>query len=282
MTYISEINQTVASNTSQSPSAADNSAVMGKQDFLTLLVAQLQNQDPLNPDDPTEFTAQLAQFSSLEQLFTLNEGMAELAAAQTGSQRLSALSLIGKEVTYFSSDFQFNGEPVELGYQLDGLASDVQLIIQTSGGATVKTIQASDLTPGNHFLSWDGTDMNNIPVAHGDYKVILQASSSGENSTIAAAPLIRSEVTGVDLSTTGEGTHLLTQAGEVSLRDILGVYDTPSVTGSSQDETESASSLGTAATETASAVNTVADTMNALTGTNSNAPTDDEQSATVN
>ena len=69
--YIDSINQAATASTGKSTAKKDDDAVMGKQDFLSLLVAQLQNQDPLNPDDPTEFTAQLAQFSSLEQLFTL-------------------------------------------------------------------------------------------------------------------------------------------------------------------------------------------------------------------
>ncbi len=67
--YIDSINQATTASLGISTAKNSNDAVMGKEDFLTLLVAQLQNQDPLNPDDPTEFTAQLAQFSSLEQLF---------------------------------------------------------------------------------------------------------------------------------------------------------------------------------------------------------------------
>ena len=64
---------------------------LGKEDFLTLLVAQLQNQDPMNPEDATEFTAQLAQFSSLEQLFNINENMEDLALAQQQSDRFSTM-----------------------------------------------------------------------------------------------------------------------------------------------------------------------------------------------
>jgi len=78
--------------------ATSGADIMGKEDFLTLLVAQLQNQDPMNPDDPTEFTSQLAEFSSLEQLFNLNESIDGLADVQQKSDRLSSMELIGKEV----------------------------------------------------------------------------------------------------------------------------------------------------------------------------------------
>ena len=108
--YIDVLGQaTTASNASGSTSAADDQNSMGKEDFLTLLVAQLQNQDPLNPDDPTEFTAQLAQFSSLEQLFTLNESMDNLVASNASSDRLSTLATIGKEVAYHGDTFEYAG-----------------------------------------------------------------------------------------------------------------------------------------------------------------------------
>lgn len=202
-------------------SVAKNADIMGKEDFLTLLVAQLKNQDPLNPDDPTEFTAQLAQFSSLEQLYNLNDSMQGLAVAQTNSERLSALSLIGQSVSYNGSAFTFDGNPVEVGYQLDGTAANVTLSIQNETGQTVSTLQAAptELGAGNHFITWDGTDQNGNPVANGQYKIVLQASAGGEYASIASAPLIRSVVTGVDMS----NGMLTTRDGEVLLKNVLKV-----------------------------------------------------------
>jgi flagellar basal-body rod modification protein FlgD len=195
---------------------------MGKEDFLTLLVAQLKNQDPLNPDDPTEFTAQLAQFSSLEQLYNLNDSMQALATAQGNSEKLTALSLIGQSVSYNGSAFTFDGMPVELGYQLDGTAANVTLSIQNENGQTVHTLQApsTELAAGNHFITWNGIDQNGTPVANGKYKIVLQASAAGENTSIAAASLVRSEVTGVDMS----NGMLTTKDGEVLLMNILKVF----------------------------------------------------------
>ncbi|MBU0665447.1 MAG: flagellar hook assembly protein FlgD [Proteobacteria bacterium] len=204
-------------------STAANTSIMGKEDFLILLVAQLKNQDPLNPEDPTAFTAQLAQFSSLEQLTNLNKSMEGLTTAQANSERLSALSLIGKNISYNGSAFNFEGQPVEMGYQIDGTASSVTLSIQNSEGKTVNTIQASaaELGAGNHFITWDGTDQNGNLVANGKYKIVLQANAAGENSSIAAAPLIKSEVTGVDLSS----GMITTKDGEVLFMNIIGVSE---------------------------------------------------------
>lgn len=216
--------QTAATSgsTSSSSSTGTSTEVMGKQDFLTLLVAQLKNQDPLNPSDPTQFTAQLAQFSSLEQLTNLNTSMGDMVSATNNSTKISALGMIGKEVTFTGSSFKYDSAPVQLGYTLDGAASQVQLLIQDSTGQPVQTLNGTDLTKGNHTLVWNGLNQNGTAVPAGTYKVIIQAK--GIDSTgVAASPFIKSEVTGVDLS--GTGTALLnTKAGDVDFSKILGAY----------------------------------------------------------
>jgi flagellar basal-body rod modification protein FlgD len=212
--YIESINQATTASTAKTTGKGKDETVMGKQDFLTLLVAQLQNQDPLNPDNPTEFTAQLAQFSSLEQLFTLN--------ATANSDRLSTLGTIGKKVAYNGSSFNFTGEPVEIGYQLDGPASSVSLSLQLNG-TTVTTLQGKELGEGNHYLTWDGLNKDGVMAGPGKYTIVIEAkAATGE--TVAAAPLIKSEVIGVDLGGDSGGT-LQTKAGEIAFNSILGVYE---------------------------------------------------------
>ena len=81
-----------------STTTSTNATVMGKDDFLSLLVAQLQNQDPLNPSDSTEFTAQLAQFSSLEQLQNINDTLAGFEVYQSTLNNIQSSNFIGKTV----------------------------------------------------------------------------------------------------------------------------------------------------------------------------------------
>lgn len=221
MSYIDVINQAATAQTQADKKKDSSRDIMGKEDFLTLLVAQLKNQDPMNPDEPTEFTAQLAQFSSLEQLFNLNDSMAGVAQAVSNSQKLSALGLIGKEVAYFDGTFAYTGGPMQLGYSLDGNATSVTLQIRRDG-ATVATLNGTDLTKGNHFLTWDGLDNRGLPAAAGDYTIVIEAAAA--SGSIAAAPLVRSEVTGVDLEA-GTGGLLFTKAGQVSVSEIKGVYE---------------------------------------------------------
>jgi flagellar basal-body rod modification protein FlgD len=246
--YIDVIGQaTTASNASGSTSATDDQNSMGKEDFLTLLVAQLQNQDPLNPDDPTEFTAQLAQFSSLEQLFTLNESMNNLVASNASSDRLSTLSTIGKEVAYHGDTFEYAGTPVEIGYQLDGVADSITLSLQQKG-ATVATLRGTDLREGSHFLTWDGLTDDGKIAPIGDYRVVISAKAV-DGESVGAAPLVKSEVTGVDMEGESGGT-LITQSGSVNFKDILGVYEPGSrlnITAANKEEESAEDTLDTVA-----------------------------------
>ena len=113
MTDVSALAAVSTSTKSTAGKSADLSQQIGKTEFLTLLVAQLHNQDPLNPQDPTEFTAQLAQYSSLEQQFATNAHLAKMSESSGDVQRLTALTLIGKEVVAESKDFTLAPSPVE-------------------------------------------------------------------------------------------------------------------------------------------------------------------------
>ncbi len=220
--YIEAISQAATTSSNQSVAKSTKDTAMGKEDFLTLLVAQLQNQDPLNPDDPTEFTAQLAQFSSLEQLFTLNESMDKFVASNANADRFTTLNTIGKDVAYHTGDFDYTTGAVEVGYTLDGIASEVNLSLQLNG-ATIASFKGTDLDQGNHFFTWDGLTKDGNQAGSGNYKIVLQAKAANGES-IGVAPLIKSEVTGVDLK--GEsGGVLITKAGEVAFNSILGVYE---------------------------------------------------------
>jgi flagellar basal-body rod modification protein FlgD len=245
-----------STSTTSGSSTKKSTDIMGKQDFLTLLVTQLKNQDPLNPDDPTEFTAQLAQFSSLEQLTNLNESMTGLVTSTDNATKLSALSLIGKQVTFTGSSFKYNGEPVQLGYTLDGPASEVQLLIQDSNGKTLQTLNGTELTKGNHPLTWNGLDQNGNKMPSGSYKVVIQAK--GVDSTgVAASPIITSEVTGIDMSTSVSAI-LNTKAGDVDFTKILGVLSLGGSSTSTQSKTTTATDQSSQTAATAAATDAAA------------------------
>ena len=255
MTTISQLNDTTSTTKT---TASEKSNTLGQDQFLTLLVAQLQNQDPLNPADATEFTAQLAQYSQLEQLFNLNDAMEGLTEAQTNAQKISALSLMGKEVVVEDSQFTYDGNPTELGYTVDGTASRISLDIQNSSGRTVATINATDLKEGEHFVTWNGRDNNGNALEKGTYKIVINATSAEDGGTVTVAPLVRATVTGVDLS--GSEPMVVTANGEFKISSVHGAYDkaaSTTTTNTSDSETaaqqEATAATGSAVAETAAA-----------------------------
>ncbi|RME36354.1 MAG: flagellar hook assembly protein FlgD [Deltaproteobacteria bacterium] len=184
--------------------AADNSIsgkALGKEDFLRLLVAQLQNQDPLDPADPTQFTAQLAQFSSLEQMFNMNKSLQGLSSLSGDMERLSALGLIGREVVANSDIFEYQGQPVRIGYQLPVQATEISFHIVNANNQTVATLTDASPTPGEHFYLWDGTTNAGNPLPEGSYRLVVNARDA-DGKTIETDPLVRTRVDGVQ---TGDG-----------------------------------------------------------------------------
>jgi len=226
--------------TSGSKSAALSNEI-GKTEFLTLLVAQLQNQDPLNPQDPTEFTAQLAQYSSLEQQFAMNAHLAKMSESSVDVQRLTALSLIGKEVVAESGELTLAPSPDaelsrrlgytpgvldgQLGYRLESAATEVELNIFNDQKVLVAPVQTPPAAAGDHFVSWDGKGFSGNLLPAGNYTVEVKAKNAaaagGEATEVNASGLIRGTVTGVQID--AAGNELMTTAGAVSQAAISNV-----------------------------------------------------------
>ncbi len=286
MTYIPGISQGYTATDQAAKTSASTTTdkqtnkkeqTLGQDDFLTLLVAQLQNQDPLNPTDTTEFTSQLTEYSQLEQLFNLNDSMDELAQGQNNSERISALSMIGKDVLVEGSSFQLGEGTTEIGYKVDGTASEIQLHIQDSTGQRVATLNATELTNGYHSITWQGVDESGEHLQPGEYSIVIESQSSAESGTVGVSPLVRADVTGVDLG--DGGAILITDVGEFSMTDIHGVYEANSSesglkndgqTTDTENSDENASTSSTDGSEivgeAASAVQTVQDAADTVNG----------------
>ena len=162
---------------------ATSNQALGKDDFLKLLVTQLQNQDPLNPMDNTAFTAQLAQFSSLEELQNLNSGLAALSLSQKAIHNTQALALIGQQVSAPGDTIALSGAAAEsLDYELAADAADVAVYLYDSAGNLAASRSMGALSEGRHTFQWDGTDDSGATLADGTYKaVVLAADASGNN-----------------------------------------------------------------------------------------------------
>lgn len=197
-----------------------SSQELGKDDFLRLLVSQLENQDPLNPSDPTEFTAQLAQYSSLEQMTNINENIEDLGGAKDEIGRMSALSLIDRRVTAETDTLRFEGQPVEIGFKFDDPAESASVTIRDENGSVVDTQEISDPQDGNNFLQWDGTDSDGGRLPEGEY-MIEAVGLDADGDEIQGTTMAETMVTGADFS--GSGNTVLTAGGPLELSEVVKV-----------------------------------------------------------
>ncbi len=176
---------TVNTNTSVNSAASQASLSTLNQDFdqfLRLLTTQLQNQDPLNPMDSSEFTNQLVQFSQVEQQIKMNDQMSSLLAFQTLNLTAVGLSFIGKNVEVSDDKFHMDGTTgAKMSYVMPEGAAKGTIAITDADGKTVYKADA-DLTAGTHAFTWDGKDENGIAVPAGTYTLKVSAMDEKNNS----------------------------------------------------------------------------------------------------
>lgn len=186
--------------TALTPASAPANNTLGQEAFLQLLVTQLRNQDPLNPQDGAAFVAQLAQFSSVEQLTTLNtqigaqgSTLSGIASALGGGQStqnplLGAASLIGRTAET-SGGFASLGKDgdASLTFRLGNDAASGQLVVRNASGEVVRRVQFDALEAGERALSWDGLNDKGVRVPEGTYTYTVEALSSSGTVVSASA-----------------------------------------------------------------------------------------------
>ena len=213
-----EINSSAASGALLSTAQSN---VMGKDDFLNLLITQLQNQDPLNPTDSTEFTAQLAQFSSLEQLGNVNENLTELKHFQASINNSQAVALIGKAITAAGNSIQLTDDgAVQCDFSLDSDAAVVVANIYDSTGKFVADFESRNLSEGQHALFWDGLDNQGNRMANGNYTFeILAADAKGRD--IRSTTFFSGTVERVTFE--NDTSYLMSGNQKIALADVVEV-----------------------------------------------------------
>ncbi|WP_281990595.1 flagellar hook assembly protein FlgD [Sulfitobacter geojensis] len=161
---------TNASNTSLSQLGDDYNK------FLTLLTAQISNQDPLAPVDSTQFVAQLAQLSQVEQAVQTNSQLETLNTQVSALMNLGGTDLLGREVSITSNVMDLENGSVDSTYVLGAGAVDVSARITDPLGRVVRTLEGLSTTAGQQIaLDWDGTDDDGTPMLEGAYTVEIVA-----------------------------------------------------------------------------------------------------------
>lgn len=194
---------------------------LGQQEFLQLLVAQLQNQDPVNPMDGAQFASQLAQFNSVEQLIGVNEGLGQLAVSQdlmgASLTNSMAASLTGKEVRALSNKIALSSDgSAEVNYKLYDSATEVEVVVRTASGAEVRRESFSGVPSGDNSWKWDGLDNNGDRMGEGEYSIEIIAKN-GDNNVSALTFL---EGFASKVRYTSQGVYLSVNGIDIPIGDV--------------------------------------------------------------
>lgn len=151
------------------------------QAFLTLLTAQVQYQDPLEPVDGTEFVAQLAQLTQVEQSVRSNDQLETLTAQLTGAINVAGADFLGRNAQVDSNQIVLGANGGEAHYQLAGDAASVKADIIDPLGRVVRTIESLPTAGGErHTLTWDGLDNAGVSQLEGSYTVAITAIDTAD------------------------------------------------------------------------------------------------------
>lgn len=219
---MSTVNNDVSSNAFitalQNPTPTttnSSSSTMGKDAFLQLLVTQMKNQNPLDPQDNTQFVSQLAQFSSLESMQNLTASVDSISTSYQSSQALQASSLVGRSVivnagaTYVDPAKGMSGQVV-----IPAATTATTIKISDSSGVVVDTIDLGPQKAGTTDFSWDGKNSAGTTLAAGNYSFVANGTVSGTGTALTT--YLPATVNSVTTAASG-GTMTLNLAGGTSI-----------------------------------------------------------------
>jgi flagellar basal-body rod modification protein FlgD len=176
---MTSVSSTTASTASQTLTAAGSSVAGDMQSFLRLLVAQLQNQDPLQPVDSTQFVTQLAMFAQAEQGVNTNTKLDTIVGMVQGQMLSGSSHLLGKSVMVPSDTVAFDGaSPVRLSYTVPSDAGTVRLEITDATGRVVRSVEGAAAS-GAYDDAWDGRTDDGAAAPAGTYTVRVTAEVAG-------------------------------------------------------------------------------------------------------
>jgi flagellar basal-body rod modification protein FlgD len=203
---------TTNSSLSSATAAATGNQSLGKDAFLQLLVTQLKNQDPLSPQDNGAFVSQLAQFSSLEGINTLNDSVNNISSNYSSSQALQASSLVGRSIiTQTDTALVDTSKSMTGSVAVTAATGNVSVKITDKDGVVVRTLDLGAQSAGSSDFIWDGKNANGEVAAAGTY-TFAATTKNDTGDSVALATSLPATVTSVTLSQTG-GEMLLNLAG---------------------------------------------------------------------
>lgn len=207
------------------------SNTLDKDAFLQLFITQIQNQDPLNPQESTEMASQLAQFHSLEQMLNVNKNLEKMSGEQATNRAVSLINFVGKEVRIDGGKLRFeNGKTSQASYSAERDIPDATLEIRDAAGVIVGTKNLGPIKQGDNNLEFDGA-VDNGQLNNGIYTFsIIGKDVNGGDVPVKITSHVK--VTGVDLN--DNGGSFFTELGKVRIDEVATVGSTATSTNSSR------------------------------------------------
>ena len=196
MTTVTGATASAATAATTTNAAAKTGFAQNFDTFLTLLTAQLKNQDPMSPLDTNQFTQQLVSFSQVEQQINTNDNLQSLITLQNANQVISALPLVGHAVEYTGNSAPLADGQATFSYTLPSQASAASLTVTDANGKVVYTT-AAQTGAGRHDFVWDGKNNAGSTLADGNYTLQVQAVGTG-NVAITPTFTATGTVSGVE------------------------------------------------------------------------------------
>jgi flagellar basal-body rod modification protein FlgD len=198
---------------------------LGKDAFMSLLLTQMKNQDPTNPMKSHEMAAQLAQFTSLEKLNNINDGINALHKDQQPSRNFEALSFIGRTIKTDNSKLSRldKDSQQELRFTLPADARTLTLQIKDAAGTPVRTLEYKNMKVGKNSLMWNGVNDDGSTAPPGEYTVSYEAIGSNGHK-LAVETKTEGVISGVNF--TAHGPQLLVGRQAIDLADVKSISET--------------------------------------------------------
>ncbi|MBC3258359.1 flagellar hook assembly protein FlgD [Pseudomonas paralactis] len=201
-----------SNNVANVSKAATGNQALGKDAFLQLLVTQLKNQNPLSPQDNGAFVAQLAQFSSLEGINTLNDSVNNISSNFSSSQALQASSLVGRSIIIQTDKAMVDtSKSMNGSVEVPSAVGNVSIKITDKDGNVVRTVDMGAQSAGSQSFIWDGKNDKGEVAPAGTY-TFNASTKNDKGDAVALATSLPATVTSVTLSKTG-GEMLLNLVG---------------------------------------------------------------------
>jgi flagellar basal-body rod modification protein FlgD len=211
-----------ASATASGIAALPANMQISQTGFLQLISTQMQNQDPLNPTDPTQFLAQIEGLSEVSSLQSLQSSISGLASGLQASQVISGTSLLGHSVLAPGNTANIAaGGTVSGAVSAPSGASSLAVSVTSSSGALVDAFNVSPQASGYTPISWNGTTSTGTAAPAGQYTI--QVNAQVGNATQSVSPLLYSQVTSVTIDPSTQALDLNTNNGTIPLSSVVNI-----------------------------------------------------------